>query len=363
MRRMISVLMILFSLSLVPNTLLSQIVVKNPAIPLGKDHGRIVQLKEVLRIKDDGRDVNFKFPYDLLMGKNGEILFYDNFILYLFDKNGRRLASMVQSGQGPGEANMRTGAVVMNDNVQVLALAPPKIMIFDAAGHLLQEMKTEVLSNYGYFGLGGKSWIFRFPQINRDGIPANGGEIDLPISLEELAPDFSHTIKAAEFPRRYYFVNRGMWYEWAGFGWASKEPDHLYIHNTSEYRIAQFNTTRKAVERIFSREYSRVERPTESRESSPGVKLPPRKYYDDILALLIAGDRLWAVTSTVDTEKNLLVDVFDPDGRYVDCFYLRFPGSFTRRIYPGRIATDGTYLYTIDEAPDGFMSIGKYSLK
>jgi hypothetical protein len=364
MKRTISALIVLFTCSLVPHILLSQVIVKNPATPLGKDYGRIVPLKEVLRIKDDGKDVNFRFPYDLLVGKNGDVLFYDNFVLYKFDKNGRRLASMVRSGQGPGEANMRTGAVVINDDrIQVLALAPPKIMIFDGAGRLQQEIKTEVLSNYGFSCLGGKSWIFRYPQIKPDGIPANGGEIDLPISLEELAPDFSHTTKAAEFPRRYFFVNRGSWYEWTGFGWAVKEPDHLYIHHTSEYRIAQFNTTSKTVERVFSREYSRVERPAESRESSPGVKLPPRKYYDDILALLVAGDRLWAVTSTVDTEKNLLVDVFDPDGRYVDCFYLRFPGNFTRRIYQGRVATDGIFLYTIDEAPDGFVSIGKYSLK
>jgi hypothetical protein len=363
MKRTFMVLIVLFSCCLVPQFLLSQILAKNPATPLGKDYSRILQLKEVLRIKDDGIGTSFRGPYDLLTGKNGGILFYDNFVLYKFDKDGHRQAAMVRSGQGPGEATMRTGAVVLNDRIQVLALAPPKIMLFDGAGQLQNEVKTEVLSNYGVLGLGEKMWIFRTPRFNSESVPANGGEIDLPIELGELAADFSHTIKAAEFPRHYYFVNRFSWYEWAGFGWAAKEPDHLYIHHTSEYRIAQFNTTSKTVERVFSREYSRVERPIESRESSPGVKLPPRKYYDDILALLVAGDRLWAITSTVDSEKNRLVDVYDPDGRYVDCFYLRFPGSFTRRIYQGRIATDGVYLYTIDEAPDGFVSIGKYSLK
>jgi hypothetical protein len=64
----------------------------------------------------------------------------------------------------------------------------------------------------------------------------------------------------------------------------------------------------------------------------------------------------------VDADANRLVDVFDFNGRYVDCFHLRFPGGFTRMIYPGRIATDGTYLYTIDEDPAGELSIGEYSL-
>jgi hypothetical protein len=298
-----------------------------------------------------------------LTGKRGEILVYDNFVLYKFDKDGHRQAAMVRSGQGPGEASMRTGAVVMNDRIHVLALAPPKIMIFDETGQLLNEVKTEALSNYGFLGFAGKSWIFRFPHIDPAKIPANGGEVDLPISLEEFAADFSHTIKAAEFSRRYYFVNRGMWYEWAGFGWAAKEPDRLYVHHTSAYRIDEFDATGKKVVRTFSREYPRIERPKESREAGPGIKLPPRIYYDDILALLVKGDNLWAVTSTVDSDKNRLVDVFDPNGRYVDRFYLRFPGSFTQRIYPGRIAIDGNFIYSIDEAPDGFLSIGKYTME
>lgn len=362
MKRTIPILLVLITFGLVPVPTFSQIVIKNSATPASKDYGRIVQLKEELRIKDDGKDASLRAPYDLLPGKNGEILFYDNFVLYKFDKNGRRLAAMVRSGQGPGEASMRTNAVFAGENIHVLALSPPKIMVFDGAGKLLQEVKTEVLSNYGFIGLGGKSWVFRVPPSNPDSIPMTGGEIDRPINLEEFASDYSRTTKVAEFPRRYYFVNRGIWYEWSGFGCAVREPDRLYVHHTSEYRIVEFNTTSKKIERTFSREYSRVTRPKESREAGPGIKLPPRNYYDDILALLVIGDRLWAVTSTVDSKQNRLVDVFDLNGRFVDGFYLHFPGSFNRMIYPGRMATDGVFVYTIDEDSDGFMSVGKYSI-
>jgi hypothetical protein len=362
MKRTFPILLVFISFLLFPVSIYPQVVIHNPAIPPAKDFGRIVQLKEVLRIKDDGKDVSFRAPYDLMTGYNGEILFYDNFVLYVFDRDGRRLAAMVRSGQGPGEASMRTSAVLAGENIHVLALSPPKIMVFDGIGRLQKEMKTEALSNYGFFSLGAKSWVFRIPRVNPESIPMTGGEIDMPISLEGFESDFGRTIKVAEFPRRYYFVNRGIWYEWSGFGCAVREPDHLYIHHTSEYRIVEFDTTSKKTEKIFSREYSRVKRPNETREAGPGIKLPPRIYYDDILALFVVGDHLWVVTSTVDSKQNRLVDVFDSNGRYVDNFYLQFPDGHTRRIYPGRIAIDGDIVYTIDEDTEGFMSIGKYSI-
>ena len=260
---------IFFAFLLIPATIYPQVVLKNPANPSSRDYGRIVQLKEVLRIKDDGKNTSFRAPYDLLMGKNGEILFYDNFVLYKFDKNGQRLAAMVRSGQGPGEATRRTSAVFAGENIQVLALSPPKVMIFDGAGRLQQEIKTEALRELRVCQYWLKVLGVQIPRINPDGIPMAGGESDMPISLEELESDFSRTIKIAEFPRRYYFVNRSIWYEWSGFGCAVKKPDHLFIHHTSEYRIVEFNTTSKKIERIFSRGYSRVSGRTSREKLAP----------------------------------------------------------------------------------------------
>lgn len=58
------------------------------------------------------------------------------------------------------------------------------------------------------------------------------------------------------------------------------------------------------------------------------------------------------------------VDVFDKDGRFVDCFYLKFPGGFAERyIYPGFIVLGGDFVFTIDEDIEGFKSIGKYKIE
>jgi hypothetical protein len=195
--------------------------------------------------------------------------------------------------------------------------------------------------------------------------PVNGGEIDVPIILEEFSPDLKETKKVVEFSRRFYFVNQGIWYWWANFGYAMREPDQIFVHHTSEYRIVQFNITKKVIERIFSRKYKRVFVPKDPSVKKPqGYTIPSRKYYDDIQTLLVQGDRLWAVTSTKDAGKNRLVDVFDKDGRYIDCFYLKFPGGFAERyINPGFIVVRGDFLYMIDEDAEGFKSIGKYKIE
>jgi len=38
-------------------------VIENPEKPLSKNAGRILKLEEVLRIKDEGREFYFKFPF------------------------------------------------------------------------------------------------------------------------------------------------------------------------------------------------------------------------------------------------------------------------------------------------------------
>ena len=42
----------------------AQTVIENPATPLAKNAGRVVALKEVLRIKDEGEAYYFKYPYN-----------------------------------------------------------------------------------------------------------------------------------------------------------------------------------------------------------------------------------------------------------------------------------------------------------
>ncbi|MBC7361741.1 MAG: hypothetical protein H5U06_05590 [Candidatus Aminicenantes bacterium] len=40
---------------------------------------------------------------------------------------------------------------------------------------------------------------------------------------------------------------------------------------------------------------------------------------------MAVGDLIWVITSTAEPGKGVLVDVFNGEGKYVDCFYLKFP--------------------------------------
>jgi hypothetical protein len=46
------------------------------------------------------------------------------------------------------------------------------------------------------------------------------------------------------------------------------------------------------------------------------------KYWPDIFAIHAVEGRIWVQTSTIDAKKGILFDIFEPDGRYVDYFYL-----------------------------------------
>lgn len=95
---------------------------------------------------------------------------------------------------------------------------------------------------------------------------------------------------------------------------------------------------------------------------------PPQKYLNDIKNLLIYKNRLWVVTSTIDDNKGILIDVFNIKGKYLDNFYLKFPMKtatnlhnvfikfYTMAVYKGAV-------YMAERNKDGTYRIVKYTLE
>jgi len=71
------------------------------------DAGRSVELIERMRIRDDGQEVVFKYPYQLQIGDDGSVYFANGFEHFKYDAQGRFVYRIVKSGQGPGEAQWR----------------------------------------------------------------------------------------------------------------------------------------------------------------------------------------------------------------------------------------------------------------
>lgn len=354
---------VLFAPMFLAAILLGQQRIDIPDRPPSRAVGRIVALKKVLRITEDGAGLPLRSPYDLQIGEDGSIYFYDNFELLKFTSEGRFVFRIIRPGQGPGEARMRTRAAVTRDNIIVLAIAPPKFMLFDLSGKLLDEQKTEVMHTEGLFKMGGRLFAFLNEMLPAESMPPQG-EVDFPTWLVEIERDLLTTTKIVSFPVTNWTYRGGMWWPRARFECALMDHNSLFVSHTAEYRIEKFDLEKNAVETIFTRKYHRVERaPGPERKKLPGEISPPAlKYESDILVLLTRENELWAVTSTQDGSGNHLVDVFSPDGRYIDNFYLQFPQEPSQRPHfdLSYLALRGNVLFSVVEDEEGFRSIGKY---
>ena len=80
---------LLFSfLFIFSSIILPQIIIENPEKPSSKNAGRVIQLEEVMRIKDDGEKIIFKNPQHLSLTEDESIFFIDGSYLYKFSKKG-----------------------------------------------------------------------------------------------------------------------------------------------------------------------------------------------------------------------------------------------------------------------------------
>jgi hypothetical protein len=341
--------------------ILPQTIIKNPDKPLSTNVGRVIQLKEVMRIKEDGKEIIFQGPYDLQIGDDDSIYFYDNFRLYGFDDEGRFIFKLIKQGEGPGEANLRTSCLVTENEIIVQAWQPPKIMRFDFLGKLKSETKTQLTHPLQFLGLINEKIYSFYDEMLPFEERIKEGYMDFFTSLYEFSPDLQKRNKIYSFPVKHY-VRPGAWWSRANFNYVLKDHQTLFVSHTADYQIEKFNIKKNKIEKIFKRKYRRIKIPPKKRRRKTPGSPPPLNYYHDILKLLIFGDQLWVTTSTRDKQENRLIDVYNMEGAYINNFYLQFPKGITCYFYYGRISIKGSYIYTIDEDKDGYFSIAKYKI-
>jgi hypothetical protein len=341
-----------------------QTLVKNPDRPSNQASGRIVKLIERMRIRDDGKEIVFKYPYQLQVGDDGAIHFANNFEHFKYDPQGRFVYRIVKNGQGPGEAMTATRALLTKDGVIIQAVNPPKLMRFGLKGEYLGEDRTTITRLFEFVAPE-DDHIYAFLEENPPyGDVRTPGYFNVPISFCVLSLRLEDIKKPFQFPYRWY-LRPGMGWQSARFDVAYKDPESIYVVHGIDYRIDQFNPRRNTVVRSITRKYDRVKRPPEDRTAGvpQGARPPAEEFYYDISKILIAGEDLWVITSAGIGRRSRLVDVFDSSGRYVDNFYLEFPSG----IEPpgsllGKIALKEGFLYSIDQDAEGYFSIAKYEI-
>ncbi len=353
-------------------------IVENPGKPRAANAGRVVVPEEVLAISDEGtREYYFKNPRDLTIAPDGSLFVLDDRQVLHFDKAGKFVRNLYKKGQGPGEMSYVRSCLTTEMNVIIHSDSPNRLLFFDYAGRYERELPIRALTGYKYRPKVLLALESTFIISSAD-LPITKGDPDyVTIHHAILALD-SVTLESRDlssFPTISYMYTSGDghergWYEMSAFLAASFKDRYLALSHTSEYLIKVFDPAANKVIREFRRAYTRVkpDPPTDIEKkgnmiAGRRIVQPEQSFQNDVKIVLTRAEEIWAVTSTVDKAKGVLVDVFDGNGTFADSFYLKLPEPALRHLrWPGQCVLDGDFLWIAESNQDDVSTIRKYRL-
>ncbi len=346
-------------------------VIENPAKPRAKNAGRIVVPTEVLAISDQGTgDFYLKAPRKPRIGPDGSVFILDENQILRFDADGKFQRNYFKKGQGPGEMQRVTDCLPTERGFIIQADSPDKLMWFDQEGTFGREQLISTTTRSFAWILFGYGGVFYFQSSEFPMLEGNPRVIDIPDGILALDNSSGVLKVLASFPIKAYVEitgTRGMVkIDISSLRAVPFEEKFLAISHTSEYLLKIYDPSANKVIREFRRPYQRVKAkpPTEEDKKRMLDNAPQMKYRNDILNVLVRGDRIWAVTSTRDEKKGLLIDVYDENGVYQDAFHLKLPESALNGVESlAKSTIAGDFLWLVDQAEDGTTAIRKYRLE
>ncbi len=324
--------------------------------PLNPRAGRILQLKEDLRITDEGGAFFLKYPRTIKQAPDGSLYFQDQGQLIHVDANGKFLANLYHKGQGPGELNYLAGMDVLPEGIVVQSNNPSKLVGFDNRDKLVSDVSLQGLGQWDFIGLAGDrllGWQMRRPEPS-----PTAGVLTADAILVSTAFDGSGARSLASFPVRMIRVQGAIM--WDGYMGAPVSSRHFAVSHTKDYSLKIIDLQKPDRPLVLNRKYKKVPAPPKEKRgailSSDGARheLPGAEFAADISALYSYKDVLWVQTSTEDAERGILFDVFDAEGRYLDAFYLKTDGRL--------LGVQGDSLFIRESAPDDTLRIVRYKV-
>jgi hypothetical protein len=342
----------------------AQDIVENPAKPLSRNAGRILQLTEVMRITDESGPFYFKQPGDLQISADGSIYYgdWDEF-LYKFDPKGKFLKNLAKKGEGPGEVRDFGEFLLEKNEIILLDTMPNKIITTDLDGRLIDE-----------FILGQKRFSKLIAFYDNKYFLADYfmKDFERKTGLKETGHDLYIVSRKGEamktpwgFPttEAYYFGEKG-----TGVGTitriqkAQAQGRFVYLSSTQDYLVKMLDLEKTEIVRTFRRAYAPVKFEPPAKE----IKWYRERAYpdrlNDVQKLLVYGDQLWVLTSTIEIDRGILTDVFDREGKYIDCFYLPLPRLKQNWMGYPPMAVSGPFLYTVEWNKEGDIFIVQYQI-
>ena len=325
---------------------------------MSKDAGRILRLKEVLRITDESGDFYFKYPRDLKIAPDGSIFLRDEDQILKFSPEGEFVSNFFKKGQGPGEiSGWNFPFVICEGGIYVYDNNPRKIIHFDNAGNLLEEFSFKSEDYRNFFGVLDGCFIF----MKTASPPMEGRTpklYDIKHIIFLVFRDGEIKKESSVIPVK-EFLGPNYGKAWAPFRVViTKDNQQLYVNHTCEHRIDLLDINRGEVIRSFSRKYPRIKYEIKSpheREFDKKHNAPQKKFENDISGLFLCRANLWVETSTIDKNKGGLFDVFNEQGQFIDSFYINLKGSLMA------VHEDSIFVLEADEEEN--MQIVKYRIE
>jgi hypothetical protein len=347
-------------------------VVDNPAKPPNLSAGRVVTLKEEMRIEDTGDGFYLKMPM-VKVGPDGTIFVRDGQEQVLqFSPEGKFLRNLLKKGQGPGELTQVNEILPLADRVLIQGM-PPKILAFNRDGGLIRETGLQTLGPglVRLFAATGDTMFF-----HRSGRPdpnQGSGWKDIPQEILIYSDKDQEPKVLATFFISAFLQTSGGKVLISHMSFKSLTaipfgPAAFAVNETPEHAVKLIDAGSGKITRHFRREYRRVKRKASgggsARIGGSSFAAPdPPEHQNDILFLHEVDGRIWVQTSTASAKKGILFDVFDAEGRYVDCFYLKYSD---KDIDPDRtfktFTFAGGFVYFSDTTDDDLIVIKKCSL-
>jgi len=308
----------------------AQTIIENPEKPLSKNAGRVLKLKEVIRITDKSGDYYFKYPHNLKVAHDGSLFFKDEEQILKCSPKGEFIKNYFKKGQGPGEiSGWNYPSALHNDEIYVYDSNPRKIIHFDKGGNLIEEFSFKLEGYRNFFGILDGCFIFIkniYPPFEERKSQLH----DVKHIIFLVSNDGKIERENPVFPVKQFFgQNYGK--SWAPFVTVISEDNKwLYIYHTCEYMIDLLDIKKGEVIRSFNRKYPRIKYTIKSpreEEFAKKYNAPIKKFENDISGLHLCKGLLWVKTSTKDKNKGDLFDVFNEEGQYINNFYINLKGS------------------------------------
>lgn len=123
--RIIHLMKIIFVILFSTTMLDGQVVIDNPEKPKNKLAGRLIQLEEVMRIRDDGKNFVFRNPTQISELQDGSILFFDYPFFIRVSKQGQFLLKSLIRARA-GESQHPDSYIIEEDRIRVYSWIPRK---------------------------------------------------------------------------------------------------------------------------------------------------------------------------------------------------------------------------------------------